>query len=153
MRWTRWTAWIPLPLLRLLLGAIFLLAGTLKLQQPVQSILAIGAYDLLAPGPALATALLLPGLEIAVGAALLSGALVRGASALAAGLSLCFVLVVGSAWLRDLDVSCGCFGPWSGLEQAGAGALLVELLLLTASILVWRHSYRPRGARGWPAPD
>ncbi|MHC4550438.1 MAG: MauE/DoxX family redox-associated membrane protein [Planctomycetota bacterium] len=131
-------------LLQVALGAVFLVAGALKIHDPVQAVLAVGAYDLLSPPLALAVGLLLPGLEVAVGAALLTGFLARGASGLAGLLAAGFLLFVGWASHRGLDVTCGCFGPWSAALRAGWQIALLDLCLLCGSVVVWRRQ-TPRG--------
>jgi uncharacterized membrane protein YphA (DoxX/SURF4 family) len=126
------------------LGIVFLGAGVLKGLQPVQTVLGVGAYDLLPPPVALFGATMLPGLEIAVGAALLAGFLTRGATTMAVCLSLVFSVFVVSAWMRGIDVTCGCFGPLSGAAQAGWRTALLDLLLLAASLFLWRSFAVPR---------
>lgn len=70
--------------IEVVLGLVLLGAGALKAADPVQATLAVDAYDLLSPRVAVAAGLWLPGLEIAAGAALLTGFLARGGAALAA---------------------------------------------------------------------
>jgi len=125
---------------RIFAGVVLLVAGALKAADPAQSVLAVGAYGVLPPPLALAGGLLLPGLEIAAGAALLSGFLTRGAAALAALLAIAFLAAVLRATLAHLDVSCGCFGPLSDTLAPGAGTALLDVLLLAASVAVWRRA-------------
>ena len=126
--------------LRVVVGLVFLGAGALKTAQPVATVLAVGAYDLLPAPVALAGGLLLPGLEIAIGASLLTGALVRSAAIWASLLSFLFALFVGWATVRGLDVSCGCFGPLTMVDRVGNGILLFDVALLLASTAIWRRA-------------
>lgn len=102
-------------LLRLGLGAIFLVAGALKLRDPYAFALEISNYQLFpALSPWLAAAL--PSTEIVVGVALVAGPRpwVR-AGALAAALMLgAFTVAATSAVVRGVNISCGCFGADSG---------------------------------------
>jgi len=61
---------------RILVGLVLLAAGALKAADPTLAVMAVGAYGLVPPRAALAIGFLLPGVEIAVGAALLTGFLV-----------------------------------------------------------------------------
>lgn len=95
---------------RLATGAVWLVAGALKLPDPAASVRAVRAYDLL-PEPMVPTVgHLLPVLEVVVGVLLLAGALTRGAAAVSAVLSVAFIIAIASAWARGLEIDCGCFG-------------------------------------------
>ena len=126
--------------LRVAVGLVFLGAGALKCAQPVATVMAVGAYGLLPAPLALVGGLILPGLEIAVGAALVTGVLVRSAAIWASLLSFVFALFVGWATVRGLDVSCGCFGPLAIADRAGHGTLLFDVALLLASTAIWRRA-------------
>jgi hypothetical protein len=128
----------PVKLFRGALGTVFLASAALKSLDPAASALAVGAYDLLPTPAALGVGLLLPGLEAATGAALLTGFLARGAALVAAGLSGCFLLAVASAMLRGFDVSCGCFGPLSAALDAGWWTLAFDAATLLGSIASYR---------------
>jgi len=122
----------------LVLGAVFLASGALKFAAPAETVLAVGAYDLLPPRLALLAGIALPGLEVAVGASLIAGWLAAGAAALAGLLALGFLAFVVSATVRGIDVACGCFGALSAATQAGWGTALLDVALLAASVVAWR---------------
>lgn len=122
---------------RLVVGAVLLLAGGLKATEPSQSAMAAGAYDLLPAWAALGVGMLLPGVEISVGAALCAGFLVRSAAALSAALFAVFLVAIGTARFRGLDIACGCFGPLSPALRSNWTALL-DAVLLAGSVAVWR---------------
>jgi uncharacterized membrane protein YphA (DoxX/SURF4 family) len=124
---------------RALVGAVFLAAGALKAAEPVQAILAVGAYDVVPAPLALGIGFLLPGVEIAVGAALLTGFLARGAAALAALMSLVFLFVVGWANVRGLDIACGCFGALSPALESGYVTATIDVALLGGSLVGLRR--------------
>jgi putative oxidoreductase len=122
---------------RLLLGGIFLVAGILKLRDPVTFTTDIANYQLWpALAPVLAAAL--PTLEVVVGVALLAlGAPWRRAAALcAAGLMVVFTAAASSALARGLDVACGCFGGASAAGTIGWLTIGRDLGLVAAAVIV-----------------
>lgn len=123
---------------RLFVGVVLLAAGALKAAAPSLAVMAVGAYGLVPPKAALAIGFLLPGLEIAVGAALLTGFLPRGAAILAALLSAMFLFVIGWAHFRSLDIACGCFGPLSPALESGWRTAILDVAMLAGSVVVWR---------------
>jgi uncharacterized membrane protein YphA (DoxX/SURF4 family) len=131
---------------RVVLGAVFLVAGALKVPDPAAAVRAVRAYQLL-PEPVVApVAFGLPVLEIAVGLALVLGVFVRTAAIASAVLLFVFLVGVGSAWARGLQIDCGCFGN-GGEVAAGDTAYPTEVLrdlalLLLALALALRPSSR-----------
>jgi uncharacterized membrane protein YphA (DoxX/SURF4 family) len=142
---------------RLVLGGVFLVAGLLKIPDPAAAVRAVRAYQLL-PEPTVApVAFGLPVLEIAVGVALLVGVFVRAAAIAAAALLVVFLVAVGSAWARGLQIDCGCFGNGGSVAAADtaypAEVLRDLALLLVALALAWRPRSRFALAGTFPAPD
>jgi uncharacterized membrane protein YphA (DoxX/SURF4 family) len=124
-------------LLRLALGAVLVTAGALKLRDPVAFATEVANYHLW-PSLAPFVAATLPYLEIVVGAGLVFFPIGwrRPAALAALLLMVVFAGAVSAAYLRHINVNCGCFGggggPITGLVVlrdlalvAGAGALLV----------------------------
>jgi uncharacterized membrane protein YphA (DoxX/SURF4 family) len=135
---------------RLLLGAVLLAAGTLKAADPSLAITAVGAYGILPAKASLVVGFLLPGVEIAVGAALVTGLLTRGAALLAAALSVVFLFVVAWAQVGRIDAACGCFGPLSRVLDLRSVTALIDVAMLAAAVVVWRGSAPVEGP-GAPA--
>jgi uncharacterized membrane protein YphA (DoxX/SURF4 family) len=131
---------------RLVLGGVFLVAGSLKVIDPQSSVNAVRAYRLL---PSSVTTLVgwgLPFAEIALGILLIAGVGTRVAAAIAAVLLVVFMAGVASAALRGLSIDCGCFGG-GGDVAPGQTAYGVEIvrdlgLLLLASWLIWQPRSR-----------
>jgi putative oxidoreductase len=121
--------------LRIGLGALFVWAGVMKLRDPSAFIDEVGNYRLL---PALAPLLgtTLPTIEISAGLALvLSRGTWRSAAALlVVAMMVVFTIAVGSAWLRGIDVRCGCFGTGGG--PIGPLTVARDVGLLAASLIV-----------------
>ena len=101
--------------LRIGLGALLVYAGALKLGAPATFADDIANYHLL-PVLAPLLAATLPAVEIVCGLALvlLPARWRTGAALLAVVLMAMFTVAVGSAWLRGIDVRCGCFGTGGG---------------------------------------
>ena len=96
--------------LRFLMGGLFLYAGMIKARDPSQFLQDIESYRLLPYPLAVALAVYLPWVEVFSGSALLLKKFYGGALVILQGLMMIFVLVLGSAWCRGLNISCGCFG-------------------------------------------
>jgi putative oxidoreductase len=120
---------------RLSLGLVFLVAGALKLHDPAAFAQDIVNYQLF-PSLAPVLAVVLPGVEVVVGLALLalSSPWRRSAALMAAALMVVFTFSAGSALARGLDVSCGCFGGNSGV--IGWTTIARDVALLAAAALV-----------------
>lgn len=146
---------------RLVLSAVLVVAGGLKLPEPAASVRAVRAYDLLPESVVPAVGYGLPLLEIVVGLLLLAGFLTRWAAVVAALLLTAFVIGIASAWARGLTIDCGCFGG-GGQVDAADTRYLPELvrdaaLLLMSLFLVRRPDSRWSADRaltlGHPTPQ
>jgi putative oxidoreductase len=124
-------------LLRLVLGGLMLVAGALKLRDPAGFAVEIANYQLLPVlSPYLAATL--PAVEVVLGIGLLIAPAIwrRAAAVGAAILFAMFAVAVGSAYLRDINIACGCFG--GGGDAIGPLTLArnVSLLVGVAALLV-----------------
>lgn len=127
---------IAVALLRIGLGALFVVAGVLKLRDPAAFATEIANYRLLPSlAPYLATTL--PAVEVVVGAALIVAPLAwRRAAALATmGLLVMFTIAVVYVVRSGINVDCGCFGGSSGPVTAWTIARDLGLLGAAAVIL------------------
>jgi uncharacterized membrane protein YphA (DoxX/SURF4 family) len=95
---------------RLVLAGVLLAAGGLKVVDPLGSVRAVAAYQLLPGWLVEPVGHALPFLEIGLGLLLLAGFAVRLAAAVTAVLMIVFMAAVASAWARGLAIDCGCFG-------------------------------------------
>ena len=130
---------------RLLLAAVFLLAGALKFPDPLGFADGMARFELVPVWMISPLALSIPIFEILTGAALLS-ARFRSAGALAAsGLSLAFVLLYAWAWAWGLDVQCSCFGSLEIFKVSSGAGLLRGLVLLLLSTWVYVASVKRAG--------
>jgi uncharacterized membrane protein YphA (DoxX/SURF4 family) len=97
--------------LRVAVGALFVVAGVAKIGHADVFAAQIAAFGLV-PRPLVAPmALLLPFVEVLLGAYLVLGLYTRVAAAIAGVQLTIFAIAIGSAVARGLSLSCGCFGP------------------------------------------
>lgn len=120
---------------RLVLGAVFVYASLDKIADPAGFARAVSYYRLLPTAALHPFALLVPWAELVAGAAVLVGAARRGAALLLLILLVAFMIAIGAALARDLDISCGCFETDGG-EALGLSLLWRDLGLLAAALLV-----------------
>ena len=123
---------------RFVLGAVFLVAGGMKVAHPgdfFSDLLGFGV-----PFPELflrVVAVYLPWLEVFAGLGLLLNFWPETVRPLMAALCLVFVLMLGQAVLRGLDLNCGCFGPGGrGWFERPDVALVRAVVLFALSIYV-----------------
>ncbi len=114
-------------LVRLGLAAIWLVSGPVKIADPIQTGVAVDAYDVLSVDVVPVVAAVLPVFELALGALLLVGVGTRVAAVVSALLLLAFLAGLGQAWARGLAIDCGCFGG-GGAVAPGQEAYGTELV-------------------------
>lgn len=121
--------------LELLCAALFLYAGCTKAWDPASFARSIENYQLLPAWPSALMALYLPWLEMIAAGALIVGKTRQAALSILCGLCLVFVIALSTAWIRGLDIQCGCFGENSStvvaalIRAALLGGLLFWLLI------------------------
>jgi putative oxidoreductase len=129
--------------LRVVLGALFVYSGALKLPDPTGFATEITNYRFL-PELAPWLAATLPAMEIGLGLSLLfAPRRWRRAAALAAcGLLAVFTVAVAQVVARGINVSCGCFGGNSGpVTLLTVGRDLA--LLFAAGAFLWLERAEP----------
>ena len=128
---------------RLVLAGAFVMAALPKIQDPVAFATSVNAFRVIDSGLSGWVALLLPWLELVIGLGILLPTIRRASGALIALLLLLFIALHTSAWMRGLDISCGCFGAETGESTTDYRWLILRnLLLLGATILVLRQDRR-----------
>lgn len=96
--------------LRFLIGALMLLAAVSKLANPTEFLGSIYAYQLPLPRMWLQTAaVVVPWVELLCGLMLVANVWADTALVAVLGLFIFFLLFTGQAWVRGLNISCGCF--------------------------------------------
>ena len=101
--------WLGL-IARLILGGVLFAAGYLKIDKPDISQMAVRSYEMLPISVANILGLVLPPVEIALGALLILGALTHVVAALGGFTMFIFIIAIAQAWAKGLNIDCGCFG-------------------------------------------
>lgn len=135
--------------LRVGLAGIFLAAGVVKIwdfqhghSATPDFTLAIQNYHLIPwPDATMLLAVYLPWVEVIAALGLFTRKLRLGASVLLSGLMIIFLVAIGSAWARGLEIACGCFGKDEFSTDYRAlmfrdGCILIALVVLVT--IEWR---------------
>jgi uncharacterized membrane protein YphA (DoxX/SURF4 family) len=102
---------IGLLIVRVVLGAIFIIAGGAKIGHADTFAAEIAGFQILPQVVIAPLALILPFLEVLLGGYLVVGLYARAAGWIAAIQLTLFAIAIGSAVARGMTISCGCFGP------------------------------------------
>jgi uncharacterized membrane protein YphA (DoxX/SURF4 family) len=96
---------------RVIVGALFIVAGASKVGHFDDLAAAIAGFRILPEGLVAPLALILPFFEIGLGAYLLLGLFTRAAAWIAAVQLAIYAAAIASAVVRHIPANCGCFGP------------------------------------------
>ena len=118
--------WIGL-VCRLTLGGVLFVAGYLKVDKLEVSQMAVRSYELLPIPIANFLGQTLPFFEVVIGLLLILGAATRAVAALGGFTMFIFIIAIGQAWARGLNIDCGCFGG-GGTVAPGETRYLQEIL-------------------------
>src|SRR3990172_3150381 len=115
--------------IRILLGAMLVFSGSLKIVDPEAFGRVIARYDILPEALIAYAALMVPALEFMVGLSLLIGCKVRASAFIAVLLMAVFLVFISVNMARDRRFDCGCFnvgilgldfaetvGPWLAIR-------------------------------------
>lgn len=136
-RWTDVAVWA----LRLILGAIFIYAGYIKIIDPHGFAKNIYQYQLLPDLLVNISALILPWLEVIAGACLIAvPPLRRGAAGWILFMLIVFTTAIIISLARGLDISCGCMSTDPAAAKIGWKKVLENTAMLAGiSFLLWRE--------------
>ena len=91
-------------------GAFFIWSGVAKVKNPIAFADAVRNYEIVGDPFAVAIAHFLPLVEVFAGVFVMLGILRRGGMAVLLGCLVVFNVALCLAWIRGLDITCGCFG-------------------------------------------
>lgn len=141
---------------RLAVVAMFVLAAVPKLFDPVAFAKAITNYRLVLPvigqDYVYAVAIVMPALELVAAGALLLPRWKKAGALLCGALLLLFIVLIGQAVARGLNIDCGCFGNGAVgsvlAQKVGLSKILENTGLLACCVFVYlRAIYVPRTRR------
>ena len=121
---------------RLVVGAVFIYAGAVKVVEPLDFAENIANYQLVGQSLSFLTALVLPWLEVLCGLALALGIRRRAAALLVSLMLGFFILLTLVTIVRGLNVDCGCFGALS--RTAGWPLVLEDAVMLYMTLCIFR---------------
>jgi uncharacterized membrane protein YphA (DoxX/SURF4 family) len=122
-------------IVRVLLGALLLAAGALKVGHAPELAASIAGFRLLPAAITGPLALALPYVELWLGLYLVAGLFTRVIAAIAALQFVLYSGAIASAVLRHIPANCGCFGPGDA-TVADWPHVAFDLLLAAASVFV-----------------
>ncbi len=135
---SRTERWIIL-LLRVVVGAVFIYAAFSKILNPSAFANDIDNYRMLPYLLVSLMAIVLPWLELLCGFLLVFGKWLRGSSFIIIAMNIVFIIAIGSAIARGLDITCGCFSAAGEGTKVGVSRLVQDILLLGAGVMIyWR---------------
>ncbi len=125
-------------ILRIALGLTFVVAGGLKIGHADVFASQIAGFELLPQALVAPLALLLPFVEVLVGAYLIIGLFTRAAAVAAAILLAVFDTAIALAVVRGLHASCGCFGPADQTTTSWGEVARDAAIVVVAVVIAWR---------------
>ncbi len=140
-------------LARLFLGALFIIASLDKIADANAFASSILNYKIIGESQALIVATVLPWLELFCGLGLIIGIFPKTSAVLLTAMLVVFTVLVASAMLRGLDISCGCFtqDPNAGrigwqkiIENCGMIVLGIYLIFAHDRNLGWLQLFGKR---------
>lgn len=125
-------------ILRLILGGLFIYASYDKIINPAEFAKAVKNYDMLPIALVNIPAIILPYLEFFTGLFLVIGVWKRGSSAIIIIMLLVFLVGLMQAYVRGLDINCGCFSLENSSSTSDILVRIIEdILMLAAAVLIF----------------
>ena len=125
--------------IRIFLGALFIVASIDKIMSPEAFAVSIQNYKIINGNIALLVATILPPLELLTGACLILGIYPKTSSLLITSMLAIFTLLVITALIRGLDISCGCFTQDPNASKIGLQKIADNIGLIILGIWVTLH--------------
>ena len=127
-------SWLAI-ILRIGFAVLLILASGHKILYPYEFAESVSNYGIFGPDPSRWIAVWLPYLEALLGLLLLTGIWIDATAALNAGLMIAFLLLVGQAYARGLDIRCGCYF-FEGETALGLRKIIENTILCGSAILL-----------------
>lgn len=135
-------------ILALLLGALFIYSGAIKLWDPAGFAQQVEAYKILPKAAVPTFAMALPVFELLTGTFLVVNRRVREALFCCIAMLVVFTVALISLKARGIETACGCFGNNGGEIWFAIGRdLLLLAILVPIYLRGWRHQARKTQVR------
>ncbi|HAY34073.1 MAG TPA: MauE/DoxX family redox-associated membrane protein [Ignavibacteria bacterium] len=132
-------------ILRLILGVVFIYASLDKLYNQEEFSRAIYNYKFFPEFLINIFAIVVPYLEIICGILIITGIYLRGSSLIITLMLFFFIIALTQAYIRGLDISCGCFSLETVSNKSDILQRIIEdILLIIASIIVFIQSIKSK---------
>jgi uncharacterized membrane protein YphA (DoxX/SURF4 family) len=122
---------------RVILGFIFIYAAIDKIYNPATFAKVIYHYRVLPVELINLAAIIMPWLELILGIFLVFGLWIKTSSALAGIFTFIFIILMGSAMARGLNIECGCFSLNPEASLVGWRRILEDILMLAGFIFLF----------------
>jgi uncharacterized membrane protein YphA (DoxX/SURF4 family) len=124
--------------LRVAVGALFIWAGGAKIGHADVFAAQIAAFRIVPHALIAPLALLLPFFEVLLGGYLVVGLYTRVTAVIAAVQLAIFATAIGSAVMRGLSLSCGCFGPGDKTVTSWPEVIRDVAFAAVAAFVAWQ---------------
>jgi uncharacterized membrane protein YphA (DoxX/SURF4 family) len=121
-------------LVRVFLGGLFIVASLDKIADPAAFAVSILNYKIVGPTLAMVIATILPSLELLCGLSLILGLYPRTSAILITLMLVGFTILIISALLRGLDISCGCFTQDPNVSKIGYVKILENVGMIMLGV-------------------
>ncbi len=139
----------PLLLLgfRLVVGIVFIYASIDKISDPLGFSDNVDNYHATPVYLNNLIALIVPWMELIVGLCLIFGKFIQGASLLSAVLMIVFIVLIGQALFRGIDLHCGCFKTATDVSVTSLRSemirrILEDIVLLGMSLIITMNALK-----------
>jgi len=139
----------PLLLLgfRLVVGIVFIYASIDKISDPLGFSDNVDNYHATPVYLNNLIALIVPWMELIVGLRLIFGKFIQGASLLSAVLMIVFIVLIGQALFRGIDLHCGCFKTATDVSVTSLRSemirrILEDIVLLGMSLIITMNALK-----------
>ena len=122
--------------IRIIIGVVFIYASIGKIINPEAVAKAIKNYEMLPITMINLPAIILPYLELFTGALLMIGRLKKGAASITIIMLVFFLIGLIQAYIRGLDINCGCFSLESASSKSDILLRIIEDFLMLAGAVI-----------------
>jgi len=135
---------LPQVLFRLILGVIFMAAAVPKILDPAGFALDISHYDVFPRTLVHLIAIAVPWIEGIIAISLVLTVFDRGGVLMVNLFMFAFLVLLGQAWFRGLDIDCGCFGHM-GAREAVSKAFVRDIFFVFWSLVLFAYFWKTDG--------